>query len=92
VIAESFARIFFRNCIATGELYPAECEERLCEKLARPGTSCASILTLCGSPDHADGLSASLAPLGEVRRVVAAGGLFNYARETGLVPERSAAS
>ncbi len=29
VIAESFARIFFRNCIATGELYPYEAAERL---------------------------------------------------------------
>ena len=24
VLAESFARIFFRNCVATGELYPCE--------------------------------------------------------------------
>src|SRR5689334_25427480 len=33
VLAESFARIFFRNCVATGELYPCECVERLCEVL-----------------------------------------------------------
>ena len=33
VLAESFARIFFRNCVATGELYPCECPERLCEIL-----------------------------------------------------------
>src|SRR5215471_11289377 len=33
VLAESFARIFFRNAVATGELYPCECTERLCEKL-----------------------------------------------------------
>ena len=31
VIAESFARIFFRNCIATGELYPVQTPQRLCE-------------------------------------------------------------
>src|SRR6476469_2939119 len=29
VIAESFARIFFRNCVATGELYPCETPVRL---------------------------------------------------------------
>src|SRR5436190_24125935 len=33
VLAESFARIFFRNCVATGELYPCESLTRLCDKL-----------------------------------------------------------
>src|SRR5437764_15010790 len=33
VVAESFARIFFRNCVATGELYPYDAKERLCEKV-----------------------------------------------------------
>src|SRR3954469_6774494 len=33
VIAESFARIFFRNCVATGELYPIDCCDRLCDIL-----------------------------------------------------------
>src|SRR5438270_12911588 len=33
VLAESFARIFFRNCVATGELYPCEITERLCDTL-----------------------------------------------------------
>src|SRR5207253_8392810 len=31
VVAEGFARIFFRNCVATGELYPCECLDRLCD-------------------------------------------------------------
>ena len=30
VLAESFARIFFRNSVATGELYPCEAVDRLC--------------------------------------------------------------
>src|ERR1700747_2322941 len=33
VLAESFARIFFRNSVATGELYPCECISRLCDVL-----------------------------------------------------------
>src|SRR6185295_3381676 len=33
VLAEGFARIFFRNCVATGELYPCEISDRLCEVL-----------------------------------------------------------
>ena len=33
-MAESYARIFFRNCIATGECYPYECPGiRLCEEI-----------------------------------------------------------
>src|SRR4026209_246233 len=33
VLAESFARIFFRNCASTGELYACEMTERLWEVL-----------------------------------------------------------
>src|SRR5436853_3342926 len=33
VLAESFARIFFRNAVATGELYPCESTDRLCDLL-----------------------------------------------------------
>src|SRR4051812_2599667 len=33
VLAESFARIFFRNAVATGELYPCELTERLRDTL-----------------------------------------------------------
>src|SRR5512134_2357698 len=33
VLAEGFARIFFRNCVATGELYPCEIADRLCDLL-----------------------------------------------------------
>eukprot|EP00775_Hariotina_reticulata_P010654 gene10654-10813_t len=33
VVAESYARIFFRNCMSTGELYPVETDVRLCEEL-----------------------------------------------------------
>src|SRR5271165_3151045 len=33
ILAEGFARIFFRNCVATGELYPCEITTRLCDVL-----------------------------------------------------------
>ncbi len=33
VLAKSFARIFYRNAIATGELYPIECTERLIDTI-----------------------------------------------------------
>jgi len=91
VVAESFARIFFRNCIATGELYPVDCPKRLCEAF-QTGDEVTIDLDKLTITRVADGESFALAPLGEVQKVVAAGGLFNYARATGLVAERSGAS
>ncbi|KAI6680112.1 hypothetical protein NL676_033993 [Syzygium grande] len=32
VVAESYARIFFRNSVATGEVYPLETDARICEE------------------------------------------------------------
>jgi 3-isopropylmalate/(R)-2-methylmalate dehydratase small subunit len=84
VLAEGFARIFFRNCVATGELYPCECVERLCDILKTGDVVTvdldAGTVTLKNS-----GKSYQLKSLGEVRPVVDAGGLFNYARKTGMI-------
>ncbi len=41
VVSQSYARIFFRNCIATGEMYPCETDVRLCDEL-RTGAACAA--------------------------------------------------
>ncbi|MEI9897661.1 MAG: 3-isopropylmalate dehydratase [Chthoniobacter sp.] len=82
VVAESFARIFFRNCVATGELYPYDAKERLCEKVKT-----GDIATLDFDTDTltVNGTTYSLKPLGEVRPVIDAGGIFNYARQSGMI-------
>src|SRR5213076_2746682 len=67
VIAESFARIFFRNCIATGELYPYDSSERLCDILK---TGDAVTLDFDRDTFEAGGKTFSLKPLGEVRPVI----------------------
>lgn len=85
VIAESFARIFFRNCVATGELYPCECPERLCELLST-GDEVALDLDAATLTVKASGQVISFKDLGEVRPVVDAGGLFNFARKSGMIP------
>ena len=90
VVAESFARIFYRNCIATGELYPIECAERLCD-VVKTGDEVEIDLDAHELRVAGTSKSYALPPLGDVRDVVAAGGLFAYARKTGLVSERSAA-
>jgi 3-isopropylmalate/(R)-2-methylmalate dehydratase small subunit len=85
VVAESFARIFFRNSIATGELYPYESE--------------GSLVDVIKTGDHvevdfdrdqlrANGHTYPLKPLGEVRPVIDAGGIFDFARQSGLIPAR----
>jgi len=85
VVAESFARIYFRNCIATGEVYPIECTERLCD-VFKTG-DLAEVDIDAGTIRHvATGKVYSLKPLGEVRPVIDAGGIFAYARKNGMMP------
>jgi 3-isopropylmalate/(R)-2-methylmalate dehydratase small subunit len=85
VLAESFARIFFRNAVATGELYPCEIADRLCEVL-KTGDKVTVDLDKLTITIEATGKVHSIKPLGDVRPVVDAGGLFNYARKTGMIP------
>src|SRR5947209_6769189 len=86
VLAESFARIFFRNCVATGELYPCELTDRLCEQL-KTGEVVTVDLDARTVTVHATAKVYQFKPLGDVRPVVDAGGLFNYARQTGMIPK-----
>ena len=82
VIAESFARIFFRNCVATGELYPYDSTERLCDILQ---TGDEATLDFDHDTLTAHGTTYNLKPLGEVRPVIDAGGIFNFARKSGMI-------
>ena len=84
VLAESFARIFFRNCVATGELYPCECVDRLSEVL-KTGNVVTVDLDAATVTVKSTGKTYKFKPLGDVRPVVDAGGLFNYARQTGMI-------
>ena len=84
VLAESFARIFFRNCVATGELYPCECVDRLSEVL-KTGDVVTVDLDAATVTVKSTGKTYKFKPLGDVRPVVDAGGLFNYARQTGMI-------
>lgn len=85
VLAESFARIFFRNCVATGEIYPCELTQRLCDKL-KTGDEITIDLEKATVTIKSTGEEISFKPLGDVKPVVDAGGLFNYARQTGMIP------
>jgi len=84
VVAEGFARIFFRNCVATGELYPVESTQRICE-VVETGDEVeldldANTLKLLKS-----GKTIATKPLGDARPVIDAGGIFEYARRAGMI-------
>jgi len=84
VLAEGFARIFFRNCVATGEVYPCELTEPLCDTL-QTGDVVTVDLDKATVTVEKTGKSYSFKPLGDVRPVVDAGGLFNFARQSGMI-------
>ena len=84
VLAESFARIYFRNCVSTGEIYPCETLDRLCDIL-KTGDVVSVDLDQATVTVQGTGKVYSFKPLGDVRPVVDAGGLFNYARNSGMI-------
>ena len=84
VVALSFARIFFRNSIATGELYPCESAERLNE-IFKTGDEAEINLADEIIIHRKTKKTFSLKSLGSVLPVIQAGGLFAYARQTGMV-------
>jgi hypothetical protein len=65
VVAQSYARIFFRNCISTGELYPVETDVRLCDELAT-GQDITVDMEKDVLINHTTGKEYSLKPIGEV--------------------------
>lgn len=84
VVAASYARIFFRNAVATGEVYPMEAQDAI-EGQFNTGDQAEVDLDAATITRIADGATYRLRPLGAVAPVVAAGGLFAYARETGMI-------
>lgn len=84
VVAQSYARIFFRNCSATGELYPWESVERLCD-LFETGQEVSIDFGQNQLINHTLSKTYTLKPIGEVGPVIEAGGIFAYAREAGMI-------
>lgn len=84
VVAESFARIFFRNCVSTGNIYPIEFLESISKEFSTGDEAEIDLETmrLKKSPKNKQ---IQLKELGDVKEVVEAGGIFNYARSTGMI-------
>ncbi|KAL2903068.1 3-isopropylmalate dehydratase small subunit 3 [Bienertia sinuspersici] len=84
VVAESYARIFFRNSVSTGEVYPLESEVRICDEFT---TGDVTTVELGESKliNHTTGKEYTLKPIGDAGPVIDAGGIFAYARKTGMI-------
>ena len=84
VVAEFYARIFYRNSINGGYLIPFECEERLCDRVC---TGDELKIDVAGGLMH--NLTTKeqyrLKPLGEIAPILEAGGVFAYARKVGML-------
>jgi 3-isopropylmalate/(R)-2-methylmalate dehydratase small subunit len=84
VVAEFYARIFFRNAVNGGYLVPLECVDRLCEKVCTADEVSIDI-TQSVLHNRTTGEEWGLKSLGEVAPILEAGGLFEYARRVGML-------
>jgi 3-isopropylmalate/(R)-2-methylmalate dehydratase small subunit len=84
VVAESFARIFFRNSVATGELYPVESTARICD-IVKTGDEVELDLDANTFKILTSSRIVATKSLGDARPVIDAGGLFDFARKSGMI-------
>ncbi len=84
VVAEFYARIFFRNSVNGGYVVPFETPERLVEQIATGDE--VEIHTRENCLVHCPtGRRFPLQPLGDVAPIIEAGGVFAYARQAGML-------
>ncbi len=84
VIAESFARIFYRNAVDGGFVAPFECMERLIDKI-RTGDELELDTTSGTLTNVTTKETFLLHPLGDVADILKAGNVFEYARQAGMI-------
>jgi len=84
VVANFFARIFYRNCVNGGYLVPLECADQLTQEI-RTDDECEIDLESYELTNHTTGKTYSLASLGDALPIIEAGGVFEYARGSGML-------
>jgi 3-isopropylmalate/(R)-2-methylmalate dehydratase small subunit len=84
VIAEFYARIFFRNSVNGGYLPPLESVDRLVEKI-RTGDELEVRLLDNLVINKTKSETYPLRPIGDVLPIIEAGDVFKYARQVGMV-------
>jgi 3-isopropylmalate/(R)-2-methylmalate dehydratase small subunit len=84
VIAEFYARIFFRNSVNGGYLIPLESKERLVERI-RTGDELEVRMDQSVVINLTKNERYDLRPLGDVLPIIEAGGIFPYAKKAGML-------
>ena len=84
VVAQDYARIFFRNSVNGGYLVPYETPRRLCETVC---TGDEVEVDLKGNRllNHTQGAEYALKPLGDILPIIEAGDIFAYAKNSGML-------
>ena len=85
VIAESYARIFYRNSVDGGFFIPLETKEPLVDKI-QTGDELTIDLETYTLTNETQGKTYPLNSLGDVIDIIEAGNIFEYARKSGLIP------
>jgi 3-isopropylmalate/(R)-2-methylmalate dehydratase small subunit len=84
VVAEFYARIFYRNAVNGGYLIPVETTARLVDQVCT-GDELVIDLTASKLTSKTTGDAWDLLPLGEVAPIIEAGGIFSYAEKVGML-------
>ena len=89
VVAQFFARIFYRNCVNGGYLLPLECHECLIDGAIETGDLCTVDLAAATIGNERTGVSYPLQPIGDALPIIEAGGVFEYARRNGMLDQNA---
>ncbi|MBI4399097.1 MAG: 3-isopropylmalate dehydratase [Candidatus Omnitrophica bacterium] len=84
IIAEFYARIFFRNSVNGGYLIPYESQEHLA-KIFNTGEEAEVHIGQNRLINHTTGKSYALKSLGEILPILEAGDVFQYAKKNGII-------
>jgi len=85
VVAEFYARIFFRNCVNGGYLVPFETEIPLVDKVKTGDELVIDITRSTMTNITQNNTVYKLKPLGDVAPIIEAGGVFDYAKQSGML-------
>jgi 3-isopropylmalate/(R)-2-methylmalate dehydratase small subunit len=84
VVAESYARIFYRNAVNGGFVLPFEVKEPVWQKV-RTGEELELDVESRTLRNHTTGEVYELQPLGDVLEILKAGDVFAYAKASGFI-------